>query len=97
MSIEQWSSTISAIVGVGVIVGGIARWILKKYILDVTETLKELKPNSGSSLKDQVTRLERQHFQLQNEITQSSNAQKEMDRKLDMMYEILIKYIAESK
>ena len=97
MSIEKWSSTISAIVGVGVIVGGIARWILKKYILDVTQTLKELKPNSGSSIKDQVTRLERQHFQLQNEITQSSNAQKEMDRKLDMMYEILIKYIAESK
>ena len=97
MSIEQWSSTISAIVGVGVIVGGIARWILKKYILDVTETLKELKPNSGSSIKDQVTRLERQHLQLQNEMIQSSNAQKEMDRKLDMMYEILIKYIAESK
>jgi hypothetical protein len=38
------------------IVGGFAtgvRWMVKHY-------LNELKPNSGSSLKDSVTRLERQ-------------------------------------
>jgi hypothetical protein len=43
-------------VAVMTIVGGFAgavRWLVKHY-------LNELKPNSGSSLKDSVTRLERQ-------------------------------------
>jgi hypothetical protein len=43
-------------VAVCTIVGGFAavvRWMVKHY-------LNELKPNSGSSLKDSVTRLERQ-------------------------------------
>jgi hypothetical protein len=43
-------------VAVMTIIGGFAaavRWMVKHY-------LNELKPNSGSSLKDSVTRLERQ-------------------------------------
>jgi hypothetical protein len=43
-------------VAVMTIIGGFAgavRWLVKHY-------LNELKPNSGSSLKDSVTRLERQ-------------------------------------
>jgi hypothetical protein len=43
-------------VAVCTVVGGFAtgvRWMVKHY-------LNELKPNSGSSLKDSVTRLERQ-------------------------------------
>ena len=43
-------------VAVITIIGGFAtavRWMVKHY-------LNELKPNSGSSLKDSVTRLERQ-------------------------------------
>jgi hypothetical protein len=43
-------------VAVSTIIGGFAgavRWLVKHY-------LNELKPNSGSSLKDSVTRLERQ-------------------------------------
>jgi hypothetical protein len=43
-------------VAVITIIGGFAgavRWLVKHY-------LNELKPNSGSSLKDSVTRLERQ-------------------------------------
>ena len=41
--------SILAIVGVGV------RWIVKKYVEDI---LYEMKPNNGSSMKDQITRLE---------------------------------------
>ncbi len=43
-------------VAVSTIIGGFTaavRWLVKHY-------LNELKPNSGSSLKDSVTRLERQ-------------------------------------
>jgi ribosome recycling factor len=55
MTIQDWTAltleflSILAIVGVGI------RWIVKKYVEDI---LSELKPNSGSSMKDQVTRLE---------------------------------------
>jgi len=46
----------TVVVAVMTIIGGFVgavRWLVKHY-------LNELKPNSGSSLKDSVTRLERQ-------------------------------------
>lgn len=51
MTIQDWASLIVAIL---TIVSSIAfgiKWLVKHY-------LSELKPNSGSSLKDSVTRLE---------------------------------------
>ena len=51
MTIQDWASLIVAIL---TIVSSIAigiKWMVKHY-------LSELKPNSGSSLKDSVTRLE---------------------------------------
>jgi hypothetical protein len=58
------------------IVGSIAigvRWLVKHYF-DAIKS--ELKPNGGSSLKDQVNRLENQHNKL--------------DSKVDKIYELLI-------
>ena len=37
------------------------RWVIKSY-------LAELKPNSGSSIKDQISRLESQSLQLQQRV-----------------------------
>ena len=51
MSVADWATTISGAIG---IVGAIVvtmRWLIKHY-------LSELKPNSGSSLRDSVNRLE---------------------------------------
>lgn len=53
MSPQEWAGLFVAIF---TLVGGFAtavRWLVKHY-------LYELKPNSGSSLKDSVTRLEAQ-------------------------------------
>lgn len=51
MSVADWATTISgAIAVVGAIVVTM-RWLIKHY-------LSELKPNSGSSLRDSVNRLE---------------------------------------
>jgi hypothetical protein len=53
MQAEDYATVAVAVV---TIIGGFAgavRWLVKHY-------LNELKPNSGSSLKDSVTRLERQ-------------------------------------
>jgi hypothetical protein len=49
------------------------RWLVKHYF---DEIKSELKPNGGSSLKDQVNRLEAQHNKLES--------------KVDKIYEILI-------
>lgn len=55
------------------------RWLVKHYF---DEIKKELKPNSGSSLKDQVTRLEQQHEKLEN--------------KLDDLYDKFVEYLTNS-
>ncbi len=55
MSAQDWAGFILTVLSILGAVGVIARWIVKKYVEDI---VSELKPNSGSSMKDQVTRLE---------------------------------------
>jgi chaperonin cofactor prefoldin len=78
MSVE----TISAIAaGVVAILGsffGFTKYILEKF-------LKELKPNGGSSIKDQVTRLDQKVQDLEKQ-------QEKMDAKLDKLYELVLKH-----
>ena len=51
MTIDDWAKLILTILSILTIIGGSIRWLVKHY-------LNELKPNSGSSLKDSVNRLE---------------------------------------
>jgi len=53
MNAPQWAGLIVSIIAIVSAFAGAVRWLVKHY-------LYELKPNSGSSLKDSVTRLERQ-------------------------------------
>jgi ribosome recycling factor len=55
MTAQDWAGFILTVLSILGIVGVGARWIVKKYVEDI---MSELKPNSGSSMKDQVTRLE---------------------------------------
>ena len=55
MTVQEWAGLVLTILGIVASVGVVLRWILKKY---VEEIMMELRPNSGSSMKDQVTRLE---------------------------------------
>jgi hypothetical protein len=55
MTPQDWAGLILTVLSILTIIGVGARWIMKKYVEDI---LSELKPNSGSSMKDQVTRLE---------------------------------------
>lgn len=84
MTIESW---VGIIVGISTIITSAAmgvRWLVRHYF---DEIKKELKPNSGSSLKDQVTRLEK-------EIKEAETLRKEMNQKIDHMYEVLLDYIS---
>ena len=51
MTPQDWAALILSIASIFAIVAGGIRWLVKHY-------LNELKPNSGSSLKDSVNRLE---------------------------------------
>ena len=51
MSVEQWAGFIVSAISIVVAVAGGVKWLVKHY-------LSELKTNGGSSLKDQVNRLE---------------------------------------
>ena len=51
MSPQDWAGLILTVLTIVTIVTGGIRWLVKHY-------LNELKPNSGSSLKDSVNRLE---------------------------------------
>jgi hypothetical protein len=55
MSAQDWAGFILTVISIIGAVGVVGRWIIMKY---VEQILSELKPNSGSSMKDQVTRLE---------------------------------------
>jgi len=83
MTVQDWASLVVAIL---TIVSSIAfgiKWLVKHYLV-------ELKPNSGSSLKDQVSRLEIR-------INEADTRRQDMEKKLDHMYDILIEYISKSK
>jgi hypothetical protein len=51
MTSANWASLIVAIIAIVTAFAGSVRWLVKHY-------LYELKPNSGTSLKDSVIRLE---------------------------------------
>jgi len=51
MTYANWASLIVAIIAIITAFAGSVRWLVKHY-------LYELKPNSGTSLKDSVIRLE---------------------------------------
>lgn len=55
MTAQDWAGFILTILSILGAVGLVGRWIVKKYVEDI---LSELKPNSGTSMKDQITRLE---------------------------------------
>lgn len=63
------------------------RWLTRHYF---DEIKKELKPNHGSSLKDQVNRLEA-------EMKEAQEQRKETNKKIDHMYDLLIEYLASNK
>lgn len=61
---------------------GSIKWLVKKYLI-------ELKPNGGSSLRDQVNRLEEK-------IHEVDQDNKSMEKKIDLMFESLLQHIAKT-
>lgn len=86
MTIQDWLGLTLTSLSILTIIGVAVRWIIRHYLKDVVH---ELKPNGGSSLKDQVNRLEAK-------VQEADIKRKEMSNKIDHMYEVLLDYISRS-
>lgn len=87
MTIQDWAALIVAILTIVSSVALAIKWLVKHYLI-------ELKPNSGSSLRDAVSRLENG---LNEQKEESARSRERQEKKLDEMYNILIEHIAKSK
>lgn len=94
MNIESW---IGIIVGVTTIItsaGLGVRWLVKHYFDEIKH---ELKPNGGSSIKDQVNRLEKDILDLKNQNEKGEEYHEKLDSKIDHLTEVFINYISRQK
>jgi hypothetical protein len=55
MTAQDWIGLFLTILSIVVIFGVGVRWVIKNYVKQIME---EIKPNGGTSMKDQITRLE---------------------------------------
>ena len=67
MSIPDWATTVSGVLAVLAAVGIIGRMLIKHLVHDY---LSELKPNGGSSVKDQVNSIEKKMNRLESRVDQ---------------------------
>lgn len=102
MTWQEWVPLTVGIITIITAVGAFVRYVVRNYLRQEFEVIKhELQPNSGKSLKDQVTRLEATQKQMQEEQTEHIKAQREeenkidsridkIEKKIDRLYEIII-------
>jgi hypothetical protein len=83
MTIQDWASLIVAILTIVSSIAFSIKWLVRHY-------LSELKPNSGSSMKDQISRLEKS---LEEQRIESNRSRVQHEAKIDKMYDILLKHI----
>jgi hypothetical protein len=94
MTIE---ALIGTIVGVISIVTSLAlgiRWLVKRYF---DEIMHELKPNSGTSIKDQVTRLEQNVKDLTHQNVKGEEYHEKLDNKIDHLTSMFVDYITRQR
>jgi predicted transcriptional regulator len=105
MTIQEWQAVIGLILGVAAVAGvvfTILRFYIKSFAKQELEEIKhELKPNGGSSMKDQITRLEKsvatleqEHKMLVSNHKETHDQLREQDSKITKIYETLIDYVA---
>ena len=81
--------TISVATIITLVASGV-RWLVRHYFDDIK---KELKPNHGSSLKDQVNRMELDILDLKNQNQKGEEYHERLDNKIDKLTEMFVEYV----
>jgi hypothetical protein len=92
--LEMANMALGIVLSVGTTISLIAigvRWLVKHYFEEIK---KEFKPNGGSSLKDQVNRLEKTTEHSERVHTETLARVERVERKVEDLYDKFIEYIA---
>lgn len=96
MTWQEWIPVIIGIITIIASVGAFIRYVIKNYLRQELHVIKhELQPNSGSSMKDQVTRLEANHQRLEKENVQINEKLDKLDHRVEKMFDIILKHFGE--
>ena len=92
--IEQANMWLTIIISISTVISVAAlgvRWLVKHYFEEIK---KELKPNHGSSMKDQVNRLEARMDKADTLRKDTYLRVEKLERKIDDLYDRLINYLS---
>jgi len=92
-----WEGVIGLIVGISTIISAAAlgiRWLVKHYFQEIKH---ELKPNGGSSLKDQANRLEKDIVDLKQQNAKGEEYHERLDVKIDNLTNMFVEYVSRQK
>ncbi len=92
--VESLNMALGIIISVSTIISVVAlgiRWLVKHYF---DEIKKEFKPNSGSSLKDQVNRLEARMDKADTLRKETYFKVEKLEKKIDDLYERFLDYLS---
>jgi flagellar motor component MotA len=87
MTVQSWAALIVSICTIVAFATGSVKWLVKHYF---DEIKSELKPNGGSSIKDQINRLEQKSKDAEED-------RKHLHDKLDRLYETMLDFMANNK
>ena len=86
MTAQSWAALIVSICTIVAFATGSVKWLVKHYF---DEIKAELKPNGGSSLKDQINRLEQKSKDAEDD-------RKLLHSKIDKMFDVLLEHISKT-
>lgn len=93
----SWEALVGMIVGISAIISSSAlgvRWLVKHYFDEIKH---ELKPNGGSSIKDQVNRLELDIKDLKDQNVKGEEYHERLDNKIDHLTTMFVEYVSRQK
>ena len=96
MTVQEWQAIVGLILGIAA-VAGLVFTVLRFYIRafarqELADIRHELMPNSGTSLKDQVTRLEITHEQIKEDNDKMDRKLDKLEEKVDKMFDVILKH-----
>jgi len=94
--VEALSMTLGIVISLSTIISAVAlgvRWLTKHYF---DEIKAQFKPNSGSSLKDQVNRLEARMDKADTLRKETYLKVEKLERKIDDLYDRFLDYLSKN-
>lgn len=70
------------------------RWLTKHYFAEIKQ---EMKPNGGSSIKDQVNKMESDILDLKVQNHKGEEYHEKLDTKIDSLTKMFVEYISRQK